>query len=425
MPDRYQAMLDGNIPLEIQTIQDTFEKSIAAYEFPYRDGAMLGDMGQKARKIRIRCFFINENYNAHIALINYLNTALMTEHELTHPKYGLIKGQIEISDVRHEDLEETAEVDLNFIENLRGSIEPTYQTSVESSTEEAFLNGQDELMEELELDLKDYLGAEAQGMLDVVLDPAKTLFEQFSGLSKNARSYIKTADIYVRTLNRELPDVANPASSLIASFSYTTNLPGAIIGLLARTIERYAILAGTTVVAPFRFLSDLKANTTALSNTMSPTFEKYTKIASAQRSALEFGSLLKTDNTKAQAAQQAAKTKSFTALGVLVKAPQERPLTVNEIEQSLALVNTDIQACVNIARGMQNLKDLALTLTNHVIDIKIERDKIVKVSIDNTLPLHLVCLKYGLPYNYAERILLVNNIKNPSFVTGEVSIYAR
>jgi hypothetical protein len=42
------------------------------------------------------------------------------------------------------------------------------------------------------------------------------------------------------------------------------------------------------------------------------------------------------------------------------------------------------------------------------------------------MPLHLVCLKYGLPYTDAERLLGVNRqIRNPNFADGEVLVYAR
>ncbi len=48
------------------------------------------------------------------------------------------------------------------------------------------------------------------------------------------------------------------------------------------------------------------------------------------------------------------------------------------------------------------------------------------VTTQNTLPLHLLCLKYNLPYNYADRVNSINRIKNPSFTpAGEVKIYVR
>ncbi len=45
------------------------------------------------------------------------------------------------------------------------------------------------------------------------------------------------------------------------------------------------------------------------------------------------------------------------------------------------------------------------------------------VSIDNNMPLHLICLKYGLSYNDAEQLMGINHIPHPNFVSGEVNVY--
>jgi hypothetical protein len=60
-----------------------------------------------------------------------------------------------------------------------------------------------------------------------------------------------------------------------------------------------------------------------------------------------------------------------------------------------------------------------------VNEIKLEREKIFKVHVSAPTPLHVICLARGLPYRYAPRILAINpGITNPSFVRGEVNVYA-
>ncbi|KAF0145122.1 MAG: mu-like prophage DNA circulation protein [Nitrospirae bacterium] len=100
-------------------------------------------------------------------------------------------------------------------------------------------------------------------------------------------------------------------------------------------------------------------------------------------------------------------------------------LTINEIEKSLAEARSYIQEAIDASRGIDSLKKMAAALLDHANNIKLEREKIIKVEEDVPIPLHLVCLKHGLPYNDAERILAINSIKNPNFVSGEISIYAR
>jgi prophage DNA circulation protein len=98
-------------------------------------------------------------------------------------------------------------------------------------------------------------------------------------------------------------------------------------------------------------------------------------------------------------------------------------MTVRDLESSLATVRGRLQAAVNLARQSTSLKQQALSLQTHVNTIKLEREKITRVRLDNTLPLHLVCLRYGLPYSAAERLLTINEIRNPNEVSGEVAIY--
>ncbi|GAC1467386.1 MAG: hypothetical protein PVSMB11_02950 [Desulfuromonadaceae bacterium] len=54
--DLYAAAIDG-IPLEIETLDDQFEVAIARHEFPFKDGALLENMGQKDLTVTILCYF--------------------------------------------------------------------------------------------------------------------------------------------------------------------------------------------------------------------------------------------------------------------------------------------------------------------------------------------------------------------------------
>jgi len=421
--DKYYAYIYPQWKLEIENIEDSFEKSIAQYEFPYRDGALLEDMGQKAHKIRFRCYFYNENYDSHIELIKFLEGKDLIE--IAHPQYGIIIGKIETLSVRHDDRERTAEIDITFIENLRGEIHPLTYVDVESAAEEAFIEGQDEQMEEFKDDAEEELGAEADEVLEKELDPDKGILEQFTDISKKARKYVKDVDAYVRKLEGTLGTISNPANSLTSTIQYGVNLPGRVIGAVAKTVERYAILYNTIRNAPARFLLSLKDGLKKLELSFGK-FSKHTRIASVQRRALVAGYIYKSDESKRQILKSAEKVKSFDALGHYLKTePTEQIMTIQEIEQTLADVRSDIQETVELSRGMQSLKDLALVLLEHVNKIKLEREKLVRVDIENEIPLHLICLKYGLSYNYATRIYAINSCKHPNFVRGELNIYAR
>jgi len=54
----------------------------------------------------------------------------------------------------------------------------------------------------------------------------------------------------------------------------------------------------------------------------------------------------------------------------------------------------------------------------------VDFERLVEVEILKPTPLHVVCHRHGLPYNVAERLVLLNRIRNPSFVQGKVLLYA-
>lgn len=427
--DRFEAKID-DFTLEMESIDDSIEKSIAKYEFPFRDGAMLEDMGQKARAIRIRCYWYEETYETHRDFIKHLEKK--GTFELLHPKYGLIKGSIDSVSIRHDDRKKTAEVDISFTEGLitKEGAEPKYvnKGAVDWGVEEGFATGQTELIEELGADVRDLLGTEAKEILSTVLDPAKGLVEQFTGISAQAREYVKKAESLVTDLAGTLSTITNPVDSLLAMITYPSTLPGIVIGTIARTLERYVSLYDTLRTSPTRFLASLTGSFTSLAADAEDSgFSKYVTIAFAQRRALETAYIFRDDEDSREVVKRLEQAPSFDALGNYIKPEStEEILTVDEIEEILADTRTDIQEAVDLSRNMTSLKSTAADLLFHVNEIKLERDKIMTVETQDTLPLHLICLKYGLPYNYANRVESINRIKNPSFTpAGEVKIYVR
>ena len=428
MPDnhkeKFKAAIDG-IEFDCETLEDSFEKAIARHEYPFRDGADLEDMGQKARVIKIRCYFLNDNYENHKTLINWL-AMIDHDYELTHPQYGLVKGQVDSMVVRHDDRLETAEIDLTFVEQMRGVIETVFSPPVDSGTEEAYIAGQDELAQEMESDIREALGADGTTLLEQELDETKTTFlEQYSVIARPVQEYVKKVDVYVAGLKARLNQISNPANGLASSISYATNLPGQVTRALAQMVERYAIGCNSLLAAPDRFLFSFTTGIREIEEAFED-FGKYTRIAKSQQAAVSIGSVFKNDQLNYQAQRQASQVATFGILGKpqkKIEAP-DAILTVTEIENALALVRTYIQASVNESRGMTSLKVLATVLTDYVIEIKKTRPPLVSVSIASTMPLHLICLKYGLPYNDAEQLVAINRLRNPSFITGEVQVYA-
>ena len=441
MPDLYPAELDG-FALEIETTDDAFEKAIVRHEFPFQNGALLEDMGRKARVVKFRCYFWDdgadhETYEAHAELLTHLESREISE--LVHPKYGPLRGCVESMSVRHDDRERTAEIDITFVEGLIEDGGDTRHDDVEAGAEEAYNDGIEDQKKEFADDVKDALGPEASGILDRVLDPALGIVEQFQDVSTKARNYLKTVESYVGTLEGTLNTIANPANSLVSTINYGVNLPGRVIGSVSRCVERYALLYDSLKTAPARFVNSMTFGLKGLSNA-SGKFSKTTTIAAASHTALQTAYCYKADETLRVAQKKNEGLRAFDAVGnytapevaagmvaatgaAATTAP-ETTMTVNELESSLAEVRGSLQEAITLSRESTSLKQQALQLQTHVNSIKLEREKIIRVLLDNPMPLHLVCLRYGLPYNAAERLLTINSIRNPNCASGEVSVYA-
>lgn len=446
--ERYQAALDG-IELDCETIDDGFEKSIARYEYPYVDGVDTEDMGFNGRTIRIRCYFLLENYPLHVKLVEHLKGREL--FELSHPKYGIIKVRVERCSVRHDERLETAEVDLDCLEHANVTISSAAFDVLGQSTDH-FVAGQDGLLQNYAGQAGLALGPGAETILAQVLDPDLSLLEQITGVTSQARGYLKAVDGWVGMMDATLAAVANPANSLLAIINYPNTLPGRVIGALARTIERYALLRTSFKNAPGRYLSSLRGGLSLLSQAVAafdpphtyrsapPSFSRPVMIAAAQRVALETAEIYQTDQTSRQQLRRLEGRRSFDPLGnYLHPEPAPSVMTVGELEETLALARTDLQAAIDQIRAdndtapsaaisannqtVATLKASAQSLLTHVNEVKLERDRLVLVSLDNPMPLHLVCLRHNLSYQYAERLLAVNRIKHPNFTDGEVLVY--
>jgi len=425
----YDAFID-DIPLEIETIDDSFEVAIGRHELPNRDGALLENMGQKARTVSIRCYFwdsgAHATYNDHIALVNHLqDRELFT---LVHPRYGAMEGMVERVRVRADDRELTAEVDLDFVENLRQDISEVEYEDVEDAADQAVINAQEELIDDVEDEASDELGAEAPGICDQVLDETKTVLEQYRGVSRKARLWLKKVSHAVGVFEAVLTEVTQPANSLIATITFTANLPGRVIGAIAKMVDRYVALYQTTVTTPSRFIRNLRAaiDTLIAANDFTPAMARRVRIAAAVQGGAAVAAYYADDETERQKLRRLEGQKTFDNLGRYLNPEIPEPVyTVNELEASLYETREMVQQALDPdgGRKVDSLKALARSLVDHVSRIKLEREKIVTVTLDNPMPLHLVCLRYGLDYHYADRIVSINSIPRPNAAGGNIRIY--
>lgn len=421
MTDRYMASIDG-IAFEAQDLGDRFEKAIARYDVPYRDGTLTEDMGAKDRTVRIRCYFYGPAYEAHKELLAHMESREL--FELIHPAYGLVKGRIPSIHVRHDDRELTAEIDIEFLEHLRGAVEYDRRPDIRSEARALYEQGIAESVQAFADRAAAELGAEGASICSRALDPGASALSQLTGLSRRALTWVKTVDRFVAGAQSVLTEVSIPPNSFISAIGFGLALPGRVIGSIARTAERYSILYDSLKAMPEQFLDNLQRASDDLAARLG--FADDVRAGFGLQAGLDLGAIYGADEDGRDLARVLEGAQSFNALGQYVKpAPTPELLDVGRIERSLALAMAMIQDALDTDRSMQSLKDLARELTDHAVRIKIEAERLVTVHVDNATPLHLLCLQRGLPYNYAERLVKVNEIPNPNEVTGEVRVYVR
>jgi prophage DNA circulation protein len=415
----------GNVPLEMETIEDSFGKSIVRHEYPHVDGAELEDMGQTARTVRVRCLFWDDDashftYDNHQALLRLLEATGASTLEFNHPQYGLLQGSVEQISVRHDDRERCAEIDFSFIEDGRQDVQPVAIVDLR----------QVETLFSADIDTADdtfsaeAIAAGSAEVLDVELDPEQSILDQFTAISTSAWAFVQEVDAAVRTIEGTLIDVANPANSLVATIAFTTNLPGRLLGSIARCVERYARLYDGVRNSPMRFIDSFRRGVLALEAAV-PGFAPHIHAAGAARACIELAGIFGGDDTARRGNDAIGDSPAFDPRGNRLPTPQMLPvLTVADLEDSLALARTWVQESVDADRTRTELKAMARTLLDHVNGVKVDRENLISVMLDQPLPLHLVCLKYGLSYRQAERLQAINRFRRPNAVKGEVLVYA-
>ena len=417
------SMASVVIDLEMETIEDTDEKAIVQYEYPYTDGADLEDMGRKAHKIRVKCYFWDDGashntYDQHQKLINIVfnendRTSSAGVKKLTlfhHPQYGLLYGKIESIVVNHSEMLRTAQVDLVFVEDGQPNIKAKTVAGGKSAVESAYVSAQTTQTKKAEASL---------------LDKIKSYTDKVTALKSKVSSYIAT-------ISAKVSDITSPIDTLQSAITYSTDLPGIIASSLATNLEKFTLLYSSLSNYPSRYLTSLSSGLSDLVSTfeslqssssasatsisddsaVGEIMVEQLKISCALRIGLEASTLVETDDAAYR------NPSSY---------PDVQIMTLPELEESLAIARKWLNTAIDAAREMDELKTIAGALLDQVNTVRLEREKLIKVVIDPPMPLHLVCLKYGLTVADAERVLRINRnrIKNPNRTSGEILIYAR
>lgn len=431
----------NNIPLAIETISDGFAKAVSVRHIPFSDKALLRDLGLKERTIRIRCYFWADTYDQHKALLQLLWG--QTDFELNHPEYGLLQGKVGQINVRDDDRVDTAEIDLDFMVGV-SEMPAAQAVDIGGESEGLYMSG----VKEAETEYRDRLVVDSVlpvEIVDLELDPAvPTILAQMpAGFSPDVRAYVKDLDQMLAGFDQTVDGITAPVGSLVKEIDFAAGIPGRVAGTIAATLEKQIVKFASLRSAPTRFIDSLvndlarftradgsgiitgthaAGDTVPLADNMAAAL--FASVASLSASAV-MGEIYGEDETLRSLRLQMEGVQAFDALGNYHPVdPVDYPMNVREIEATLAAVRGMADTAVAENREVSTVKLLSDKLLEHVVQVKLDREKIINVEVANAIPLHMVCLRYGLPYKAADRIMLINRIRHPNFTQGRIDIYA-
>lgn len=426
----------AGIPLKLKETEDGFEFALGKHEFPARDGALVENMGRKCRPIRLQAWFTGEAYEHHRTLLDLLKDGA-GPFEFVHPAYGTLSVFVEKCMVKHDRKRTTAVCDMTLIE----TIDPpdlSYNVDVEAEAEAAFVEAQAQAETQAAADIAEALGPDGASLAAEELDPDKSVLEQLVDAAGEVREFAKSVDSAIASVEAEFNAIMQPLDSLVSTIEFATSLPGRVLGAVTNAVERVSAAYESIRNAPARFMSslsngldDLKAAVDdfggsgggAAGQAARDLVKRQISVAGAATAALQLGYIFAEDEAARQKVRADEGTQAFDAEGNYMGGDSQPLLDVRECERALEAARLLVQTGLDDARAVSALKDMARTLTEHVVRSKFELARVVTVRVDTPTPLILVCHRQELPYRMARRVLALNDLRDPNNVSGEVDIY--
>lgn len=417
----YRAALDDFSDLPIRSIDDATPKNVIRHEYAYRDGAKLEDMGNGPREFSVTVLYTRARYDEGRELRAYLTGN--REVSFVHPELGLLRGRIGGSRERHDDAMRKCEIAFEFIEE--GVDESYIHASVDivASMENTYVDSVAEQKELFAESLKSQLGAEAGDLLAAELEEDGSVLSQFGKLSVKARGAVKKISEGIDKIEDTLTTIKSPATSVLSLVEFGKTLPDRVVGEAAEVVERYVESVTELKSFPYRFAHELRRNIKELISNTTELAEEL-NFAGATRLAVEVAYIYDEDERNREKRRQLESQSLFDEDGKLVEVdPLPEVAVPIELERALMLTREWLQECVDANRDLRTPQAAALKLLEDY-QRKLELDRVKTITLDQPMPMHLLCLQHNLPYATADRIWDLNpQLQNPTFCHGKVKVY--
>jgi len=404
--------------LDIINITDNFSFSIATHEYPFSSKNKLEHIGEKTRKIRVKCVFTQfptestgwelglsqPTYENHYDFLDYIKE--YTSFTFVHPKYGQLTGAIPVVNVTQDDTINYAAIDFDFL--VQDTKQPNYEKPIEA------------------LQAKGYAASSTKTLSNI---------NAAAKLSNNLVSWTGKTQTVINKINAYANAVTSPATSIANTIYYASDVPSQLLESMNFAIDRalQPIIAGYT--SPSASLRSMVLAARSLVASISNSFPDtdvedeltYFKVVIASRVSYESAVIYEADNTAGKEQKEQEDTRVFDENGNFVTGvAYTEVMTINELDDTCYDIKALLDEAIQADREQPALKTQGATLQKYINQIKLNRERIITKDEVPETSMHQIANDYDLPYGRAEQLLKLNpQIKNPTFSSGSIKILTR
>ena len=415
----------GPWKLRLESIGDEISHAIAETKYPYKNGADLEDMGVDPEALKFSGVLINDEYDRNYTeLRNWFLSIFKAPVLLVHPKHGAVTGYPKNVSFSNDRRKRYAAFTFDFVV-------AHVQDDIQSYTDPYDANFEETQALNLEVQESVAVSMQQTGVPDIPGSSDWSLIDVWGSLGDAARSFGEATNKAMGQLLGAIETVKAPVDAINTTIDYMDSLSGTLTKAIQECCDSFVTLArkagsnkGKSRASTATLVTNASSMLAALYGAPASVRAAFATLAAATV-ATETAKQISDDEKKMGESIAAERVAIDDAEGrELASESEPYLLSPDDLEDTLALAREFIQQVLPQAVSPYRLKKMAATLSDAVLRIKLEYMTTKTINVTHETPLHKIALDNGLNYKAAERLCALNNVKNPTFMKGEVLVYA-
>jgi len=410
----------NGITIPCEDISDQHKAAIVRHQYAGQSGAELEFLGMDAGETRLRCVFTGRDGLAHYRSI--LDVMRAGESVLvSHPFLGEFPSMLAESSCKWDDRIDCGSVDFTVIES---GLNHTFEYRPRAIQLRAELTNQ--VLRNTCDDWSSPFHPDPAPTVDLD-DPTWSERINALGLGNTIASLVSQVKDGIGRVDALTAAITSPVSAAFNALEFGATLPWQIA---KRVMILLDLMSGRVEGAPdpvescSRFAADVRSLSAQFRG---GPLEAMVQVLGAMQVAGTAAAIMDADEQRLRAQIALEQSETFDARGNWIGRPiqpEQFPATPDQVGKMVVAVRTLISETLPKISDGAAMERMALALQDQYRDRLVEFEQLIEIDVPQPMPLHLICVRHGLPYNTAERLVRLNNIRNPSFTSGRIRIYA-